>query len=154
MKNLKEFKSLWHLIKEEKMKLITASILIFIAELSEIFTGHLNGAAVEYITNMQIKKALIYLGIYLFIRLLCDGYISTVASGILQKVESGLSRKLGFYTYKKALNMPAYVYEKTSSGEIINRITNSTDTLSFSFEQLLQTFSFLIGSFILFVYIF
>ena len=50
--------------------------------------------------------------------------------------------------------MPAYAYEKTSSGEIINRITQDTDTLNFAFSQLISMFSSLVGSFILIIYIF
>ena len=141
MKDLKELKPLWKLIKEEKVKLIIASILIFIVELSEILRGYLNGAAVEAITNYLIKDALIFLIIYGFISIVFSGIISTTANAILQKVESKLTRKLGYFTYKKALDMPAYAYEKTSSGEIINRITNDADTLSFAFGQLLKMLS-------------
>ena len=154
MKDLKELKPLIKLIKEDKWKLILASIFIFLAELSEIFSGYLNGAAVESITNYNIKSAFIYLGIYFILRVLVDGAISIIADSTLQKVESKLTRKLGFYSYEKAINLPAYAYEKTSSGEIINRITNDADTLSFAFGQLLQMVSSIVGSVILIFYIF
>ena len=154
MKNLKELKPLWNLIKEEKGKLILASTLIFISEFAEIFQGYINGVAVESITNMQLKKALIYLAVYLILRILFDCLVNTTASGSLQKIESKLTRKLGFNAYKKALNLPAYAYEKTSSGEIINRITNDADTLSFAFGHLLSVFSALIGSIVVLIYIF
>ena len=57
MKDLKELIPLSKLIKEDKVKLIIASLFIFIAELSEICTGYLNGAAVEAISNLKIKEA-------------------------------------------------------------------------------------------------
>ncbi|MCI8588338.1 MAG: ABC transporter ATP-binding protein, partial [Bacilli bacterium] len=151
MKKLKEFKSLIQFAKEYKGKLILASILIFICELSEILTGYLNGSAVEAITNLKVERALIFLSIYLVIRLLADSILIVSANSMLQKVESAVTRKLGFYTYKKALELPAYAYEKTSSGEIINRITNDADTLSFSFGQLLEIFSSIVGSSILII---
>jgi len=154
MKDIKNLRPLWNIMKEEKLKLMIASILIFIAELSEVFTGYLNGVAVESITNLALQKALIYLGIYLGIRLICDSYLSTTANSMLNKIESSLTRTLGFFTYRKALDMPAYAYEKTSSGEIINRITQDTDTLNFAFSQLISMFSSLVGSFILIIYIF
>ena len=65
MKSIKEFIPLWKLIKEEKVKLIIASSLILLAGISEIATGYLNGAAVESITNLALKNAVIYLLIYL-----------------------------------------------------------------------------------------
>ena len=154
MKNLKEFKPLIKLIKEEKGKLIFASILIFISEFAEIFHGYINGAAIESITNMKLKQAIYLLLIYLLLRVVFDGLVNTYASSSLQKIESKLTRKLGFNSYKKALDLPSYAYEKTSSGEIINRITNDADTLSFAFGQLLSVMSALIGSAVVLVYIF
>ena len=154
MKNIKEFIPLWKLIKEEKVKLIIASTLILIAGIAEIATGYLNGAAVESITNLALKNAVIYLLIYLGIELLSHALIENYAGGMIERIESKLSRKLGYFTYKKALNMPAYAYEEKTSGEITNRIINDADSLSFVFNHLLQAISSLIGSLVVIVYIF
>lgn len=154
MKKLKIFKPLIKLIGKDKNKLILASILIFISGIAEIFTGYLNGAAVESITNLQVKMALIYLGIYFLLELSLDGVILHFANSLLYKVESALTRKLGFFTYKKALDLPAVAFEKHSSGEIINRITNDADSLSFVFGRLLNMFSSLVASLIIIVYVF
>ena len=154
MKNLKEFKSLIKFIKEDINKLILASIIIFISGICDIFTGYLNGKVVESITQLEVKKALIFLGIYFLIELTMDGIVLHKANSTLYKEESKLTRKLGFYTYKKALNLPAVAYEKTSSGEIINRITNDADTLSFTFGRLLNMISSLVATLIIIVYIF
>ena len=154
MKSLKEFKPLIKLIGKDKSKLIIASILIFLSGIAEIFTGYLNGAAVESITKYELKKALIFLGIYLLIELTLDGVLVHKANSMLYKVESLLTRKLGFNTYKKALDLPSVAYEKYSSGEIINRITYDADTLSFAFGRLLNMFSSVIASLIIIVYVF
>ena len=154
MKNLKEFKPLIKFVKEDINKLILASIIIFISGICDIFTGYLNGKVVESITQLEVKKALIFLGIYFLIELTMDGIVLHKANSILYKEESKLTRKLGFYTYKKALNLPAVAYEKTSSGEIINRITNDADTLSFTFGRLLNMISSLVATLIIIVYIF
>ena len=154
MKSLKEFIPLWKLIKEEKVKLIIASSLILLAGMSEIATGYLNGAAVESITNLALKNAVIYLLIYLGIELLSHAIIENYAGAMLEKIESKLTRKLGYYTYKKALDMPSYAYEEKTSGEVINRITTDADSLSFAFGHLLSAISSLIGSLVVIVYIF
>ena len=154
MKSIKEFIPLWNLIKEEKIKLIIASTLILLAGISEIATGYLNGAAVESITNMALKNAVIYLLIYLGIELLSHAIIQSYAGAMLEKIESKLTRKLGYFTYKKALDMPSYAYEEKTSGEVINRITTDADSLSFAFGQLLSAISSLIGSLVVIVYIF
>ena len=154
MKGLKEFIPLWNLVKEEKVKLMIASSLILLSGIAEIATGYLNGAAVEAITNLALKSAVIYLLIYLALEILMDSFISNIASSMLQKIESKLTRKLGYFTYKKALNMPSYAYEEKTSGEVINRITNDADSLSFSFGHLLDAIASLVGSLVVIVYIF
>ena len=154
MKSLKEFKPLLRLIKEDKKKLIIASIIIFMVGMCEIFTGYLNGSAVESITNLNIKMALIYLGIYFILKVVMEGIILSIGNSMLYKIESALTRKLGFFTYKKSLDLPAVAYEQKSSGEIINRITNDADSLSFAFGRLLNMVSSLVSSLIVLVYIF
>lgn len=154
MKKLKEFKPLIRLVKKDIKRIIFASIIIFLSGISQIFTGYLNGRIVETITKLEMKQSLIYLAIYFLLELILDGIAIHKANSILYKEESKLTRKLGFETYKKALNLPAVAYEKNSSGEIINRITNDADTLSFSFGRLLKMVSSLIASFIIIIYIF
>ena len=154
MKGIKEFKPLIKLLGKEKFRLIIASIIIFLHGMAEIFTGYLNGSAVEAITKMQLKSAVIYLLIYLFIELTFDGIFSQIGNSMLYKVESILTRRLGYNAYKKALNLPAVAYEEKSSGEIINRITNDADTLSFAFGRLLNMFTSLLASIVILIYVF
>ena len=154
MKSLKEFRPLLKLVKEDLNKLIFASIIISISGICEVFTGYLNGKVVEEITMLDIKNALIFLGIYFALEITMDGVVLHYANSILYKEESKLTRKLGFYTYKKALCLPPVAYEKMSSGEIINRITSDADTLSFAFGRLLNMISSLIASLIVIIYVF
>ena len=154
MKDLKEFKPLIKLMKDEKGKLILASVIVIICGLCEVFVGYLNGKSIECITNMNIKYALIYMSIYFFLELIADGILLYKAKSILYKLESILTRKLEFYAYKKSLNLPAYAFEKMSSGEIINRITNDASTLSFVFLNLLNMVTGLVTSLIILIYIF
>ena len=154
MKNLKEFKPLIKLLAEDKKKFIFASLIIFISGIAQIFTGYLNGSAVEAITNYNLKLSLIYLGIYFIIELTLTGGLLHIANSILYKIESSLTRKLGYFTYKKALDLPAFAYEEKSSGEIINRITSDADALSFTFTRLLNMVSSIIASIIIIFYVF
>ena len=154
MKGIKEFRPLIKLLGKEKIRLIIASIIIFMHGIAEIFTGYLNGSAVEAITKMELNRAVVYLLIYLFIELTFDGVFIQIGNSMLYKVESILTRRLGFNAYSKALNLPAVAFEEKSSGEIINRITNDADTLSFAFGRLLNMFSSIIASIIILIYVF
>ena len=154
MKNIKEFKTLFNFVKEYKTKLIIASIMIFISGICDILTGYLNGGVVTEITKLNIKGSLIYLGIYFAIEIIVGGILIHVSNSILYKIESAITRKLGYYTYVKALNLPAVAYEELSSGEVINRINNDADSLSFTFGRLLGMISSLVATLITIVYVF
>ncbi len=154
MKNLKEFKPLWNFIKEDRIKIIIAGVIILITEIANTLGGYLNGIVVESITKLEIRKALTYLGIYLSINIVIDAWLYMKSFAMLQKVENKTSRKLSFSTYKKALDLPSYAYEKTSSGEIINRITSDADSLSYVVGRIIQTVSSIIGAIIILIYVF
>lgn len=154
MKLLKKWIPIIKLIKEDKWKLIVSGILIFLCGLAGIFTGYLNGAAVEAITNSNAKLAIIYLTMYFFIGVFIGTILSGLANSMLLKIESKLTRVLGFNTYNKALNLPAIAFEEMSSGEIINRITNDTDSLSFTFGKMINMISSIVTALVILVYVF
>lgn len=154
MKLLKKWIPIIKLIKEDKWKLIVSGILIFLCGLTGIFTGYLNGAAVEAITNSNINLAIMYLIMYFFIGVLIGTILSGLANSMLLKIESKLTRVLGFNTYKKALNLPAVAFEEMSSGEIINRITNDADSLSFTFGKMINMISSIVTALVILVYVF
>ncbi len=154
MKLLKKWIPIIKLIKEDKWKLVVSGILIFLCGLTGIFTGYLNGAAVEAITNSNINLAIMYLIMYFFIGVLIGTILSGLANSMLLKIESKLTRTLGFNTYKKALNLPAIAFEEMSSGEIINRITNDADSLSFTFGKMINMISSIVTALVILVYVF
>ena len=154
MENLKVFIPLWKFIKKEKFKFIIATILIFISSISFLFVGYLNGEAIESITKLNLRRALILLGLYLLVEMVLDLLCSKIASNILQRIENRVSRELSYETYTKCLNLPAYAYEKKSSGEIINRITTDSESLSYTFGRVINIITYLISTVIIYFYIF
>ena len=154
MKLLKRWIPLMKLVKEDKWKLIISGILIFLCGLTGIFTGYLNGAAVEAITSGNVRTAIIYLVLYFIIGVLIGTILSGIANSILLKIESKLTRAIGFNTYKKALNLPAVAFEEMSSGEIINRITSDADSLSFTFGKMINMISSIVTALVILVYVF
>ena len=154
MKNIKEFIPLWKLVKEDKCKFIIATSLIIISNFLGVVSGYLIGEATQYLTDTKYAMSILYLVIYIIVNSVEDVGLYNTGSCMLELIESKVSRKLGYFTYKKAINLPAYAYEKTSSGEVINRIVNDADTLSFAFSRLVALISSLTASLIVLVYIF
>lgn len=154
MKNIKEFIPLWKLVKEDKCKFIIATLLIIVSNFFSVVSGYLIGEATQYLTDTKYAMSILYLVIYVIFNSVEDVGLYNTGSCMLELIESKVSRKLGYFTYKKAINLPAYAYEKTSSGEVINRIVNDADTLSFAFSRLVALISSLTASLIVLVYIF
>ncbi len=153
MKKLKTFKTIISLAKEYKYKIIFCSLGIFISSISYILVGYFNGASIEAIINLNLKLSLLLLLLYLLTQIFF-GIIDRISIANLSKIELNISQKIGYLTYNKALCLPAYAYEEKTSGELINRITNDTETIINSFDQLLNIFASLISSFIILIYIF
>lgn len=154
MKNIKEFIPLWKLVKEDKCKFIIATSLIIISNFLGVVSGYLIGEATQYLTDTKYTMSILYLVIYIIVNSVEDVGLYNTGSCMLELIESKVSRKLGYFTYKKAINLPAYAYEKTSSGEVINRIVSDADSLSFAFGRLVALISSLTASLVVLVYIF
>ena len=137
-KGIKEFKNTYRLVKKDKSKFVFAFICIFISSLLSITTGYVQGEALESIVILDIKKALLYLGIYFLATGVLENAFRNLGILFANKVEANLSKKLSVLVYKKMLNLPAYAFEEKTSGELINRITNDTESLSNTFNSVME----------------
>ena len=153
MKKFKEFIPLWRFIKEDRRKILTLISILFVASLAGLFTGYLIGYALESITQKNLAKALISLLIYFLNSVLIDHGLGLFARKELEKVESKISRNLSYEAYSKVLNLPAQAFEEKTSGEIINRVSQDANSLSFVFGRIVRMVSAIITTFILFFYI-
>ncbi len=153
-KSLKELNSIYRLVKQDKYKLLVAFMCIFISSLANISNGYLQGEITESIIALNIRQALLFLGIYFILYMVFNNLLNNIGVMIGNKIESNLSRKLSIIVYKKTLNLPSYAFEEKTSGELINRITSDTETLSNTFNSIIQTLINLFGCLIILVYIF
>lgn len=152
-KKFNEFIPLWKFIKEDRKKFILFNIGLFLSSFSFLFTGYLNGSAIENISNHKLGSAIIFLIIYFCMEIVADTFFSIYSRKGLEKIENKVSRKISYETYNKVLNLPAIAFEEKTSGEIINRITQDADTLSFIFGRVIRIIAGLISTTIIFFYI-
>lgn len=153
-KSLKELKNIYNLVKQDKWKLLAAFICILISSIFGISNGYLQGEITESIIALNIKNALLFLGIYFVLAVIFNNWISNIGIMIASKIESNLSRKLSIMVYKKTLDLPSYAFEEKTSGELINRITSDTETLSNTFNSIIQILINAFGCIIILIYIF
>ena len=136
-----------------KWSFIICSILILICNSFYILTGYLNGAAIENVINGNIKLSIILLLIYIVVDYVTE-IVSRNSYHNLSMAQIKVAREIGFDTYRKALNLPAYAFEEQSSGQIINRITGDTETIVGSVDRLVSIISSVFTAIVILVYIF
>lgn len=152
-KKFKEFIPLLRFIKKEKKKFILFNFCLFLSSFSFLFTGYLNGGAIEYVTKHKLGMAITFFLIYFVMEIIVDDGFSIFSRRGLEKLENKVSRKISYETYNKVLNLPAVAFEEKTSGEIINRITQDADTLSFVFGRIVRILAAMVSTIIIFVYI-
>ena len=152
-KSIKEFKNFFKLIKDQKLGLILAIVFISISSLMSIFNGYFQGELTEEIVDLNIKKALLYLGLYFVFSGFFENIFKNLGYKISAKIESKLSMRLSNLVFKKMLNLPAYAFEEKSSGELINRITTDTESISNSFNSIIEMIIDIFGCLLIFIYV-
>lgn len=152
-KTFNELKKIYVFAKQDKWKIFAAFICILISSIFSISNGYLQGEITESIIALNIKNALLFLGIYFILAVVFSNVISNIGVMIASKIESNLSRRLSVMVYKKTLNLPSYAFEEKTSGELINRITSDTETLSNTFNGIIQILINSIGCIIILIYI-
>ena len=152
-KTFNELKKIYVFAKQDKWKIFAAFICILISSIFSISNGYLQGEVTESIIALNIKSALLFLGIYFILAVVFSNVISNIGVMIASKIESNLSRRLSVMVYKKTLNLPSYAFEEKTSGELINRITSDTETLSNTFNSIIQILINSLGCIIILIYI-
>ena len=150
--NLDEYKVILKYAKEDKIKIIFACLALFILNTSSVFTGYFMGSSTEAITKGHIKMSLLFLGCYALIEI-CSNVGSSIATYFLNKYQIKISRKIGYDTYVKTMALPAIAFEKKTSGEIINRVTNDTESILGLFQQIIYFVSRFVGAIVIYIYI-
>lgn len=153
MKSIKGFKLVLNYFKKYKVLLIVSSIIIFLTNVNYIFTGYLNGAAIESIVNNQVMDSIKFLLVYFILNIILD-LVGRIIHFSLSKVQIKVSRQISYDTYKKVMCLPAYAFEEMSSGEIINRLTSDTETIIGSMDRIINVVSRIISALIILIYIF
>ena len=150
--NLEEYKVILKYAKEDKIKILIACLGLFILNTSSVFTGYFIGSSTEEITKGHLKMSLLFLLLYALIEI-CSNVGSSVASFFLNKYQIKISRKIGYDTYVKTMALPAIAFEKKTSGEIINRVTNDTESILGLFQQIIYFLSRFVGAIVIYIYI-
>lgn len=155
---VKDFKkSIKQILKYCRPFLLISIIAIICSLISSIFSiigpdkvkEITNIIAEGLITGIDLEKVKT-LSIILMIIYIASAVLNYVEQYIMAIVTNKLSRSIRKDISKKINKMPLKFFDKTSSGDILSRVTNDVDTLSQSLNQsiseLISAITLLIGS--------
>lgn len=155
---VKDFKkSIKQILKYCRQFLLISIIAIICSLISSIFSiigpdkvkEITNIIAEGLITGIDLEKVKT-LSIILMIIYITSAVLNYVEHYIMAIVTNKLSRSIRKDISKKINKMPLKFFDKTSSGDILSRVTNDVDTLSQSLNQsiseLISAITLLIGS--------
>ncbi len=149
-----EIKPLLKYLKEDKKRIIFVVSSVFITSMLGLAYGYLVGKIVEEITNYHLKMAIIFAFTYLFFEVVIDLQLRKRSRLALQKIKLQLTRKLSIDVFKKTLKLPAVAFEEKTSGEIINRVSSDTETVTDLFDGLIDLVIDIIACLIILIYVF
>ena len=154
MKLKNELKPLMKYLREDKLRIIFVISSVFITSTLSLAYGYLVGKVVEEITNYHLKTAIIFAFAYLFFEVIIDLQLRKRSKLALQKIKLQLTRKLSQEVFTKTLKLPARAFEEKTSGEIINRVSSDTETVTDLFDGLINLVIDIIACLIILVYVF
>jgi len=139
--------------KTEKKLFIKAFILIFISSLAGIVYGYLMGLAIDKASLGLFMDSSIVLIIYFVLGILDNMIFDRLGRIYIEQISINMMEKIGFEVYTKVGVLPARAFEEKSSGELINRITNDSQTITETFKSLLRTIVALWTALVVLIYI-
>ena len=145
-------KFLWRYLKEYKFQYIIGGIFVLITSLISLLAGYLNGLAVEKVTSLEFKLAIILIVIY-FVGNVIKSYLRKSSNIIFQKVSNNCMEKITYNVFEKVGLLPARAFEEKSSGELINRVTNDSTNIVSNVNQLIWIGSDLVAVIIIIIYV-
>ncbi len=149
---LSAFKVLLKYAKNYKKRIIFFIGLLIVCNLVGILTGYLVGQGTEFVTKGNIKLSVIFLLAYILVEFISYCGSRTVTY-FLNKYQISICRKISYDTYIKTMNLPAYAFEKMSSGEIINRVTKDTESILGLIQSTIFFLSRLFSTLLVFIYV-
>lgn len=126
-KSPKNFKIIWHYLKDDKMKLFFYICLTILTILPSVFTAYFWGLALEALTNSDLRLFIIYLVVYTACFILFYSVMMIPKNFLYNHLEIKFMKNVSVDLYKKIDTLPAKAFEEIGVGEFINRLSTDPD---------------------------
>ena len=127
MKKLRNFKILWHYLKDDKFKLFLYLFLIIVTYIPALISAFLWGVAVEYLLQNNFLYFLLYISSWSGIYILCYSILQYPRDRLHNELEISFIKRVSVDMYKKIQDLPCVAFEDIGVGEFINRLYTDPD---------------------------
>ena len=138
MQKAKNFKLLFHYLKNDKFKVILYIFLVLMTYLPALLAAFFWGRAVEELLVKNISGFIFYLAFWEGIFILCYSLLQIPRDKLYNYFEIKFMNEVSTDLYKKIDNLPAIAFEEIGVGEFINRLYNDTDRVMTLLNSLIK----------------
>ena len=144
MKNIKNFKIVFHYLKEDKGKLIVYMIFNFMMLFEPLIRTFMWASAFENLVNGNQSQFIFNLILWFLCIIMAWVILQVPADLIANKLEKKFMENLNKDLYKKVGEMPAIAFEDFGAGEFVNRMYTDPDRILELLSKLIKLFTRLI----------
>lgn len=138
MKKAKNFKILFHYLKDDKLKIFIYILLILLTYLPALLAAFFWGRALELLLLKDVYGFVTYLVIWEGIYIICYAILQIPRDKLYNYFEIKFMKNVSIDLYKKIDNLPAVAFEDIGVGEFINRLYNDTDRVMSLLNKLIK----------------
>ena len=138
MQKMKNFKILFHYLKQDKLKLVIYILLVLSSYLPALLAAYFWGTAIESLIMKNTMGFILNLAIWEGIFIFCYSILQIPRDKLYNYFEIKFMREVSFDLYRKIDNLPAIAFEDIGVGEFINRLYNDTDRVMSLLNSLIR----------------
>ena len=127
MKKTKNFKILWHYLKDEKLKLFLYVLLVMLTYLSSLVAAIFWGKALEYLLLKDLHNFILFLGLWEGLYIVFYAILQIPRDYLYNYLELKFMKNVSLDLYTKLVDLPSVAFEEIGSGEFINRLYTDPD---------------------------
>ena len=127
MKKTKNFKILWHYLKDEKLKLFLYVLLVMLTYLPSLVAAIFWGKALEYLLLKDLHNFILFLGLWEGLYIVFYAILQIPRDYLYNYLELKFMKNVSLDLYTKLVDLPSVAFEEIGSGEFINRLYTDPD---------------------------
>ena len=138
MKKTKNFKILWHYLKDEKLKLFLYVLLVMLTYLPSLVAAIFWGKALEYLLLKDLHNFILFLGLWEGLYIVFYAILQIPRDYLYNYLELKFMKNVSLDLYTKLVDLPSVAFEEIGSGEFINRLYTDPDRVMELLQKLIR----------------